>query len=78
MPRKGQARKRADLVSADTNSATVEATRDELGEQYQEHVETPGETINTTSNRTIRLIAILFVASLIVLFGIQLYILIMV
>ena len=77
MPRKGQARKRADLESADTNSATVEATRDELGEQYQEYVETHGEAINTTSNRTILLIALVFVASFIVLFGILLYMLMM-
>ena len=54
MPRKGQARKRADLVSADTNSTTVEATRDELGEQYQEYVETHREAMNV-------LFAILFI-----------------
>ena len=77
MPRKGQARKRADLVSADTNSATVEATRDELGEQYQEYVETHGEAINITTIQKILLIALVYLATGIGLHGILLYIILM-
>ncbi len=45
------ARRLVNQESAETDSATVEATRDELGEQYQEYVETHGEAINTPANR---------------------------
>ena len=47
------ARRLVNQESADTDSATVEATRDALGEQYQEYVETHGEAINTPANRKI-------------------------